>query len=204
MHKDTVVGILGAVILVAAMVGIFYYEGTQVPGGTSTVGGNGSTLRVNWTSVPVDGPQQQGSTNEGGSSDTSVSLNQTNITSIEFMLQWTDDIPNSGPDHFRMTVTPPNGTNISGADAEGDASFSVNIPVGSAPNATTASALQLAQWVSTKGMGNWTVHIELTNAGDVGQDPPVPPPVPIPNVTDTGNGWTLMVHVSTYQAKAQP
>lgn len=191
MNKDTVVGILGAVILVAAMVAIFYYEGTQVPGGTGGAGGTGGGAGGNalYRTSTAAGPTASGQNTE----EVTVDITQANVTAINFTLTWTDDVAQSDPDTFRVTVTGPTGTTYEGTAEGSDGGEGVVVrisPINSVPAAANAAP-------ATLGQGTWTVSVELVGAGQVGGAPA--PPVPIPGVTDTGNAWDLATDVETFQ-----
>lgn len=181
MNKDTVVGILGAVILVAAMVGIFYYEGTQAPTGVANGPGGPATnpsVRANLTTV--DGPKlsSDGSQPAGPGVTKNVTINQSGVRKVEFTLTWTDDnsAAPGGPDTLKLTVTPPSGA---GATAKSDSKDTGTITL-SFENLTAAAS------------GQWAVTVEVTSTGD--QAPPVPSPIPLP-ISDTGNSWSLATKV---------
>lgn len=182
MNKDTVVGILGAVILVAAMVGIFYYEGTQAPSGVATgpttpgaPPGGSANLTVS------DGPRlaSDGSQPAGATVTKNVTINQTGVRRVEFTLTWTDDAsqPPGGPDTLKLTVTPPSGA---GAGAKSD-------------ERNTGSIALTFENLTAAASGQWMVSVQVTSTGDPAT--PVPPPVPLP-VSDTGNSWAVATKVS--------
>lgn len=188
MNKDTVVGILGAVILVAAMVAIFYYEGTQVPGGAGGAGGTGGGAGGNalYRTSTVGGPTASGQNTE----EVTVDITQANVTAINFTLTWTDDA-NTDPDTFRVTVTGPTGTTYEGTAEGSDGAEGVVVrisPINSVPAAANAAP-------DTLGQGTWTVSVELVSVGQVGG---LPLPGQIP-VTDQGNAWDLATDVEMFQ-----
>lgn len=200
MNKDTVVGILGAVILVAAMVGIFYYEGTQAPAGAGVATGGAGPLSLNWTTSSVAGPSARGQTTEGDSTEERVNVSAANLTRIEFVLEWADDVMNSGPDVFNVTVTSPAGDTLTGTGRDGRATVTFS-PVNPVPTATRGSQADLERLRTTNGTGTWLVVIELSDAGDVMVGPLEPPPVPGAPTEDTGNEWKLSTRLTSYEAQ---
>lgn len=185
MNKDTVVGILGAVILVAAMVAIFYYEGTQVPGGTGGAGGTGGTGgNALYRTANATGPTASGQNTE----EVTVDIAQQNLTAVEFLVTWQDDA-NTDPDTFRVTVTGPDGQNATGEGSDGAAGIPVRVsPIATIPNAANAPA-------TTAGSGTWTISVELVNVGQVGG---LPLPGQIP-VSDQGNAWDLSTALTYFE-----
>lgn len=192
MNKDTVVGILGAVILVAAIIGIITYESSlPAASGTGPTPGGGGGMQFNVSAA--DGPTlaSQGAQAEGTTQNGTVLLNQTNITKVEFTLTWTDDTANSAPDTFDLIITSPEGKTFHDQQSGGSAKV-VFSPLNPVPNGTAMTG--------RVGTGTWRIQVHMVDAGDVGPTPPVPPPAPVPNVTDTGNAWSLTTKVSTYKA----
>lgn len=199
VSKDTLIGIVGAVILVAAMAGVFWYEGANA-------GGAGSQrFDVQWSTATMDGPTVEGETQEGESTDETVELTTANITEVSFTLSWSDDV--GDPDTFRITVTSPDGSLMN--STEGDSGeIRVAFPgVNDLPPEKTVLAdseedarAQLAdQHTKTLGQGEWQVTIELVEAGDfdpTGQGPPLQ--------EDTGNSWELTTRVTAYEPDVTP
>ena len=182
-------------MLVAAMVGIFWYEGSRGVGGGAvryTVTG--------WEEASVNGPQKSGTTDEGAESVDSVMVNQTLLSCADFVLVWSDDI--GAPDNFEFTVTPPMGepkgqsaANADGGDGEITVSFCDLNPQ---PTATSASGddeadakRRLGEQVgATGGIGAYNVTVKLTDAGD--QSSPVPG-LPAGGTADTSQAWQVKV-----------
>lgn len=192
MNKDTVVGILGAVILVAAMVGIFYYEGTQAPGATGTPGGGGAGGAGSGAFRLANATLTGGSGNlaAGGTQDISVNVTQQNVASTTFTLTWTDEanLPQNAPDEFRIVVTPPGG----GAPREATGTTSPLTVSFTNVNGQPASATAAP---STNGTGTWMVTVELVTVGQPG-GLPLPGQVP---VSDQGNSFDLAASASYWQ-----
>ncbi len=193
--KDTLIGIVGAIILVAALTGVFYYEGSQANGAAGS-----QAYDVAWSSRTVNGPGADGYLEEGNSEDVELNITTRNLTTATFVLEWTDDT--GDPDRFRVTVTSPDGafTNTS----EGNSGrITVTIPgVNSVPPETTIYANTMDgarekaadKYTATRGVGTWVVTVELVNAGDfnpAGTGPPVQ--------EDEGNTWELTSELEAYQ-----
>lgn len=96
MDRDVVVGIVGAVVLVAAMVGIFFYERSVAPVADADGGG----AATNATSASASG-----TTAVGESTTETVFLSGGNAT---FTLTWTPG--QQSTDTLGITVTAPDGT----------------------------------------------------------------------------------------------
>lgn len=174
MHRDTVIGIVGVVILVAAMVGVFTYERGQA----SNVIENGGAGLTNMT-----GPSTEGTTALGASTDATLEFNQTGMTNVTFTLRWT---PTNGVDTLRISIAPSADTGLtSGAssEAENDGEIVLIVPV-----ENTAAGGEL-------GVGPWQVSVEFVSAAT---GLPVEPPVPPPNTTDSEVAWTVDTSVQTY------
>src|ERR1051326_592820 len=95
MNRDTVIGLVGAVILVVAMVGVFRYERAQPETGVDA-----------FTQIAAPGPTAKGTTNVGAKSDATLPVAKTNVTKAVFTVTWT---ANAGKDTVTLTVTPPAG-----------------------------------------------------------------------------------------------
>jgi hypothetical protein len=198
MKKDLVIGIVGTLILLTAMVGVFRYEAAQ----------QGSSFDVTWASRSVDGAPQEDVAAEGTPLAASVNVTQANLTRVEFVLEWTDDDANTAPDRFNLTVTSPTGESRSASADSGSISL-VFEGIASAPpparllgsDEAAARAQALRQYASAAGTGAWNVTITLEDAGDVaapaGQ-------VPVPQLQDVGNTWTLRPVFTFFEATLTP
>lgn len=158
MNRDTVIGIVGAAILVTAMVGVFYYERNAAPVGPGAATG---------TAGNMTGPSVTSSVAVGQTDTKIVNLTQTTAANVTFHLTWT---ATNGRDTLKLTIAPPTGSGITqGAVSEpsdtGDITVTVPVPAGANPS------------------GGWEVKVEFTSAspGNVGPaTPPVQPPSPVP------------------------
>lgn len=196
--KDTIIGVVGAVILVAALTGVFYYEGSSAEGA-----GGGSQWDVTWATETEEGPSADGSTDEDETTEETLAVSATNMTDATFTLTWTDD--QGSPDTFNLTVTSPTGETRS---AEGDSEeISVTFEgVNEVPEEATvpgdseseAREQAASQYTSKRGQGDWTVEIACVNAGDTD---PVGAGEPIEE--DTGNSWELSSELTVYVAQLE-
>lgn len=200
MKKDLVIGIVGTLILLTAMVGVFRYEAAQ----------RGASFDVTWEPRAIEAAAIDGGTNEGESTVQSVNVTQANLTAIEFILEWTDNQANTGPDEFTLTVMSPTGETRS---ASGDAGRVSVVFEGIAPtppemrllasDESAARAQALRQYSSTAGMGAWNVTVTLVQAGDA-TTPAGPAPVPVPQLQDGANDWTLRPILTAFEAAFTP
>lgn len=191
LNKDTVIGIVGSIVLVAAMIGVFTYERSQA---------NAGAFAVTWESVQSDGPTAEGSTPLQQSTETTVDITQTNLTSVDFTVAWT---PTQGTDTLRVTVTPPEGSGLNATDpVEGDSgSITVTVPIpnevptverASGADESDATARLAGTHASTLGTGTWTITVEFVSATGV---------VPVPGApvgSDTEVAWTAASSLTHY------
>lgn len=192
LNKDTVIGIVGSIVLVAAMIGVFTYERSQA---------NAGAFAVTWESVQSDGPSAEGSTPLQQSTETTVDIAQTNLTSVDFTVSWT---PTQGTDTLRVTVTPPEGSGLNATEpVEGDSgTITVSVPV---PNAlptvdraagadeSDATARLAQSYASPVGTGTWTITVEFVSASGV-----IPVPGAPPVGSDTEVAWTAASSLTHY------
>jgi hypothetical protein len=194
MNKDTVVGILGAVILVAAMVAIFYYEGTQAPAGTATGGGGNLPPGTTFRETSAAGPSASGNAQGGTPAEGDIMVNATNVTAIEFTLTWIDDVPDpttaSGNDEFSVTITTPDNRSLPAVTSNNGTATVLVRPLCGVPNGTIPAGPCMT------GTGRYHYSVEVTPQGAAA---PVPAPVPLPGVADGGNDFSIASRVSTYQ-----
>lgn len=170
MNRDTVVGIVGSAILVAAMVGVFWYERSVAPVGDAAptdAGGDPAT-----PPSPVAGTVALGET-----ATTLVNVSSANATvrNVTFQLTWS---ATNGRDTLKLTVAPPPGSGIlEGAISEptdsGDVSVTVQVPEGAT------------------AVGVWEVKVEFVRADPDPLPGGVPPPTPPPNSTDESVAYSV-------------
>lgn len=168
MQRDTVIGIVGVVILVAAMVGVFTYERGQA---SSLTGAGGVTQNLT-------GPPASGTVALGETDDKTIVINQTGLTNITFTLTWT---PGQGTDTLKLVAAPGNDTGFTSgfeSQAEDDGSITLVVPIG---NTAQSGVI---------GVGSWQISVEFVSAapGGIG---PVPPVVTPPGSTDTSVAYAV-------------
>lgn len=176
INKDTVIGIVGAAVLVAAMFGVFQYEKALAAERT----GAGA-----WTPTALPGPGLTGTTALGAISEETVDVTQLNLTEVVFTLTWTAQ---SGSDTMTMTIVPPEG--VPGGEnftVSGDSgTLSVTVPVPNVePSADNPGRL---------GAGEWQVSVQFTAASGM-----APSQVPVPVNPDTTVSWTLATSLTAYE-----
>lgn len=194
LKKDLVIGIVGATILVAAMVGVFRYEAARA---------GGSAFEVDWVSETLAGPSVTGSTDEGDQSDVAVQIDQANLTEVRFVLSWTDETANSDPDEFELVVISPDGVQRNATASSGSVAVVFeDLAVQPAPQTVLAGSEteargKLEGQESHVGTGEWQIVVRMIDAGDV---PVVGGVVP----QDPGNAWTLETSLRAYSARLAP
>jgi hypothetical protein len=138
MNKDTAIGIIGSVVLVAAMVVVFVYERNNPPAGTGDATGAENHIAMGSLS---------GSVNVRSSSSMTDNITAVGPTNVTFHLHWT---ATNGRDSMQVSVTPPTGSNVSApasmAGDSGDLSITAHIVDG------------VTAW------GNWTIKVDFTDA----------------------------------------
>lgn len=190
MKKDVVVGIVGTVILVAAMVGVFKYEASR---------GGGQSWRVTWADAEVPGPDAQGTTQVGGTTVAELNVSTANVTRITFTLKWTDDV--GAPDAFNLTIAGPDGTMWSNEGDTGEVSVTVE---GLAPSPAEIRLLAASQQEAEARVardatthaadGVWGATVKLVRAPGL-----VAPAGGVEVQPDGKNAWTLTATLTTYQ-----
>jgi hypothetical protein len=211
MNKDTVVGILGAVILVAAMVGIFYYEGTQSPS-TVAVGGTGP-FAVTWKSDMTSLAAVTGQSPLGQGASKTVNVSAMNLTKAEFTLTWTNDpSPGPGPNHLTLAVKTPDGRTFNASSNTGTVTVSVT-PINPVPSVNRtggnaeadAQAALASAYTATNGTGTWTVTVTYDAAEGQTAGLPLPPGTPAsgPLAPTDPMSWSVTPKLTTYSAQVQ-
>ncbi|GEM_PF-3733019 len=162
MRRDSVVGLVGAVILLVALVGVFRYESANVDSGplyglaaAKTVGGFEGNAAPN---------QQYLST---------VAVKEANLTRLDFVLD-----ASSGT--FNLSVKDPSGQVRA---MQGSAPVRVSFPVAPVP----ANGTQPAN--ATAGQGAYTVTVTLVSGAS---GPQVPVTVPVVGSSGTPFKVTAM------------
>jgi hypothetical protein len=148
MNKDTVIGIIGSVVLVTAMVVVFVYERNNMPAAPVV------TTPVTHVAVA----SLAGSVSLSGRDAKMDNITAVGPTDVKFHLTWT---ATNGKDTLILTVTPPKG-NVSAVTSaptdSGDATVVVHVPAG------------------TVLRGDWKVQVEFTSAKPTPLPVPIQPP----------------------------
>ena len=158
-NKETLTGLLGAVVLVAAMIGVFFYERGQF-----------HEYDVTWQQAPSETAQQaQGATlSTGEAADHTFTLQAPSLATVEVTVTWTDD--GGDPDTFQVLVEGPDGRSGNAQGSQGE--LVVEVPVAETPTATSAVGrneeaareMLLSQVATGQGQGTWTVTVTLEAA----------------------------------------
>lgn len=162
MNRDTLTGIVGALVLVAAMAGVFFYERGQFHEYTITwEAGEENSDTTN------GGPMSHGG--QQGHTFGVPAVNDGLVKDITVHVTWDTNTD----DEFGVDVTGPDGTTKSSRDTGG--SVTVVVPVQDAPPATTIADRDpdaaLAQvWNAMNetalqaGQGSWDIVVTLHDA----------------------------------------
>lgn len=194
MKKDLVIGIVGTLILLTAMVGVFRYEAAQ----------RGASFDVAWPTRDVTANALSDGNNEGETKTLPLVLDQRNITRAVFRFEWTDNVANSAPDEFVVTITSPSGATRTAQGSNGlielvFEGLATQPPAVRLLEPSEAAARQRAEsYANAANTGTWNVTVELVNAGDVADAP-----VGVPAIQDGANDWTLTPVVTVYEAEFQ-
>lgn len=188
MKRDTIIGIVGTLLLVSAMVGIFRFEAAQ---------GGGSSWTVTWETAEVAGPREEGTTAAGVTTPLELAFAQPNVTRNEFLLTWTDDV--GSPDAFELRVTNPAGENWTGASDTGRIRVLIEdlAPMPGemrilAPSEAEAEARTARDATTRAADGVWGVTVYLPRARGVEA------PGGVEVQPDGGNAWELGTTFTTY------
>lgn len=192
VDRDTVVGLVGAVVLIAAMAGVFFYERAQF-----------DEYTVSWSTTEAASFEEAGSAlNAGASAEHAFTVDPDPVARVRVVIQWTDDVGN--PDRFRVDVAGPDGLEGSADGESGE--FEVVVPVSEAPSTTTApgrsaedAEAQAALGASTDaGQGDWTVTVTLLSA------PGQPVAGGVESQADGSNDYALTFVVEAWDATVEP
>ncbi len=187
VSKDMMVAIAGIVILVVAMAGIFSWEGEYAP----SEGEKEKTYLIRWGESRGAMPAEEKWTGDGEPTTITKSINEKNLTMVEFELSWEDDHPGlifSYLDNLKMKITSPSGKVYSKNDTSG--SIEITAYLGEKPEDMSMKAtsmdkvnLTLENYTSENGIGEWKIEISVDAKG----------------LFDRGNDWKLEVSYSYYE-----
>lgn len=158
-NRDTWTGVLGAVVLVAAMAGVFLYERGQF-----------QEYAVTWEATEAGSESASGAALAEGTSRThTFPVEADGLAQVRVRLAWTDDV--APADTFRLSVEGPDdlaGGPATGASSPQDLAVEVN-PMPATSTATGRSLEEAEAQVrdgagSTLGGGEWRVVVALVSA----------------------------------------
>lgn len=175
MHRDTIIGIVGVVILVAAMVGVFTYESGQaanlVPG--------------EFVLATLAGPTLEGTTALDAETAEAITVSQTNMTNLTFTLSWSSTA--TAQNTLQLEIRPANGTGLTEgfvSEAESDGEISITLPIGN--EKPTSGPL-------ARGVGDYEILVRFLDSRPPGA--PIQPPQPVPPTAS----WTLATSIDAYE-----
>ena len=190
--NDRIIVLLGITVTIIGLLGSAMFEG-EAPAGEFTL------FNVAFQEERELAMDHDGHTNEGHTTTLTLDVQTKNITVIYFYLSWNDDIYLNQPnDEFQLTITAPDGTNVTYDPSNSEKSTSENITIKAElndmpqnmHNKPAASNESLAEELTNlNGIGNWTIEVKCNSAGDDN---------PLIN-DDTGNDWNLRVAVDYYK-----
>ena len=163
MNKDTVIGIVGSALLVAAMVVVFVYERANAEVGDE----EGLT-------ASIEQPSLSGTANVGQSDTKQANITAVGPSNVTFTLTWTAE---QGSDTLKLSITPPSGSEIAakGSSNEDDGSITVTVPVPA----------------DYMGQGLWSVKVDFVSARPAPLPGGVSPPAG--GMTDSSVSYSVAV-----------
>lgn len=162
IDRDTATGIAGALVLIAAMGGVFFYERAQF-----------DTYEVDWEMATVNETSATGELDEGGSAEHTFTVEAERLAEVRAEVAWQGD--EGDPDTFEVAVAGPE-EDLS-AETSGDASpIEAAVPISEEPETDTATGRSLedarAQLNASEswsdGSGEWTITVTLAEAPGTG------------------------------------
>ncbi|HVL47683.1 MAG TPA: hypothetical protein VM889_03915 [Candidatus Thermoplasmatota archaeon] len=176
MNRDTVIGIVGAAVLIVAMVGVFVYERDRAAALLDD--GDGGNLEI----ASLAGPEAQGVVKLGQSMEGKLNVTTHNLTKIDFTLAWKAA---QGKDTLALTVTPPPGVATNSTLTMVSDSGTIVLTV------DLANPKPARDHVTT-GAGEWGFKVEFKKATGVAPDP-------VPVGKDESVGFTLATQLAAWK-----
>lgn len=157
-NRDTTIGVVGSLVLIAAMAGVFLYERGQFDDYTITWGTAEGVLA-----------SDDGTLSQGASQSFEAVVAHEGVARVRAVVTWTDDA--GDPDTFEVVVRDPGGAEVdrqSGSSGEVMAEATVT----EAPARTSVAARSpedardqaMAGLDASAGQGTWTVEVLLVEA----------------------------------------
>lgn len=202
-RNDKIIIIVGVLILLIAGAGVALYSPSVTPPSTpSQEQSTWMTYSVTWHTVNASLSQIEGNAPKGTGVSTPVTINQANLKSVSFRLQWVDDkalLRRFGLDTLTLSIKTPDNKTTSFSDKSASRSkagdFSINVSTKLVPpkriqanNTQDAEKRLEAMFKST----SWTNKpINVTVTVKIGERFPL-------RFRDKGNHFTLDVNYSYY------
>lgn len=166
VNRDTVVGIVGSSLLVAAMVVVFVYERANAEALDDEGEGD--------LTAAIAQSKLSGTVNVGSSDTKTDNITAVGPSNVTFTLTWT---ASQGSDTLRFTVTPPSGSDLapmtSSAENDGSISLRVTVPA------------------NHESQGLWSVKVDFTAATADPLPGGIPPPAG--GMTDSSVSYSVAV-----------
>lgn len=173
MNRDTITGLVGAAILVVAMVGVFQYE--------RSLGAQAATDPGDLTLQSFDGPTISETTALGEATDSLVNITHERAANVTFTLTWSGASTNT----LSVALDAPDAVTSDVMTDESDTG-TITITVAVPQDAQAAAASE-----------DWKVSVAFVNAAGTGPSPLPPPAGPDASVT-----WTLTTSVEAWAPAA--
>lgn len=194
MRTDAVVGAVGGIVLVIALGAVLLHESGTAPEASLT-------FPVSWRVEEGGSTARDGELDEGEVGEFEFELASPNVTRVRVTLSWQDE--NGDPDRFNLTVRGPSGASFGTATSDSGTAalnFDVQVPPGvqevRAGSPGEAAARLAQRETSTRGLGTWTMVVELVSAPGVRPVPGVPDLVVQPDGT---NDFTVAFSHDVYR-----
>ncbi|PKK86499.1 MAG: hypothetical protein CVT48_00755 [Thermoplasmata archaeon HGW-Thermoplasmata-1] len=199
VSKNTIVGIVGAVILTGALAGIMYYENSTFEG--TPYENPADAYAITWKEASGSMADETKTGADGTATAVTRAIEVRNLKSVTFELSWTDDeSAMSGSDELVIKVTAPSGataTYTPGQSASGTSSpLTVTANLNEMPEnvilEAESEADAKAKAGGDNGSGIWTIEVTVNVNSAL-------PMLPI----DTGNDWTLKTSYAYFDPVAE-
>ena len=196
MDRQAKVGIAGAALLLVALILVLTVESQGVDDPVLS-------YPVTWPVSEAGATTQEGRLTEGESTTIGIDLPTFNVTTVEVVLTWSDDV--GEPDAFNLTVVGPTGE-LTATAASDTGEARVRFDVAEPPSVSevrglspaNAGARLAAEETTAAAIGTWQVTIELSSAP--GQRP-VPGLPDLEVQPDGANPFQLLFRYNAYRAE---
>lgn len=180
-------------LLIAAMVGLFFYERAQF-----------GEYPIEWQVTEAGTVSDAGELEAGGEDSFTYTVLVDDLHRTRARLSWTDDV--GEPDRFKLELRGPDGEIVASQEADtGSIELTVEVnplpEVASAPGRDPGDAEAQAQalYGTSSGTGDWTVVVTLLSAPGT-----MLPGSGVEAQPDGSNGFDLTFAYDIYEAAAGP